>query len=289
MITSPKDFKAKLFELNNPNPQIKIIHLPSDEPFYKINLQKRTIETPEFLSVREDHNAETIFFEVDRYFDNIDLSKMACIITYINANPNSKENGFIYSPPFIDIKTKPGKIIIPWVIEGPATKYAGTITFSFQFYHVSKSYKINGQILSVEQYEKLYGYGNLPEYTKVIITKEQYDENKSSYFLRNEKSECYLPRDIENVEFDVNAEYYQRKTKEQIDALNPGYYFDYNLNTIPSKSKILYGMQEIYNQSDQEDISTPNNFETIWSAINDLRIRYEDENILYWTILEDEE
>ncbi|MBR2506714.1 MAG: hypothetical protein IKB70_07340 [Bacilli bacterium] len=74
---------------------------------------------------------------------------MTCIISFTNANPNKKENGFIYAPPFLDIVTNPGKIIIPWVIEGPATLYPGIITFAIQFYHLSKTY--NGK--TVEQYE----------------------------------------------------------------------------------------------------------------------------------------
>ena len=143
-------------------------------------------------------------------------------------------------------------------------------TLELLFYHVSKYYVFNNQTVTVEEYEKLNGYGKLPEYTKVTISKEQYDANKTSYYLRNEKSECYLPRDIENAEFDSKAEYYQRKTSEEIQALNPDYYFDYNLNTLPAKSKILHGMEAIHNESDVEDINTPNNFESIWNAINEL-------------------
>ena len=31
----------------------------------------------------------------------------------------------------VEMELKPGKIIIPWVIEGPATLFEGTVTFAF--------------------------------------------------------------------------------------------------------------------------------------------------------------
>ena len=35
---------------------------------HPIDLNKRTIDVPECLSVEKDHRAETIYFKVDRYF-----------------------------------------------------------------------------------------------------------------------------------------------------------------------------------------------------------------------------
>jgi hypothetical protein len=40
------------------------------------------VATPEVLSVEYDHNSKSIFFSVDRFFDNVDLSEMSCVIQY---------------------------------------------------------------------------------------------------------------------------------------------------------------------------------------------------------------
>lgn len=275
MITSPHDYQAYLYSLNNPNHRLQITKLPNDEPIYKVDLNKRTIKAPEFLSVNLDHNAETIFFEVDRYFENVDLAEMTCILSYINANPNKKENGFIYHPPFIDIITKPGKIIIPWFIEGPATLYGGDITFAIQFYHLSKTY--DG--MTAKEYESFYGEDNLPEYKKVgRITKEQF--NNKFYYLKNSDSECYY-----NENYDENKIYFERKTAAEIEKIKIGYSYDYNLNTLPAKSKILHGMKEIINEGNNNYNYQVDTLKEIWDAINNIKSNYEDKNILYWTIL----
>lgn len=276
MITSYYDYQAYLYSLNNPNHRLQITKLPSDEPFYKIDLNKRTIQAPDFLSVNLDHNAETIFFEVDRYFENIDLADMTCVLSYINANPNPKESGFIYHPPFIDIITKPGKIIIPWFIEGPATLYSGNITFAIQFYHLEKTY--SG--LTAKEYEDFYGKDNLPEFKKVgKITEEQF--SKKYYYLKNEKSECYY-----DEVYNQNNIYFERKTAAEIEGLDIGYSYSYNLNTLPAKSKILYGMKEIINEGNENYNYKVDTLKEIWSAINEIKSSYEDKNILYWTIIE---
>lgn len=108
------------------------------EPIYNIDLNSRTIETPKYLSVKYDHNAETIYFAVDRYFDNVDLSNVFCAIQYQNANPDTSQNGFIYYVEYIDITSlaDENKMLIPWVIEGHATAFSGPITFSIKFYEI---------------------------------------------------------------------------------------------------------------------------------------------------------
>lgn len=134
MITTPQDYYSKLHLIQDTNKPSIAILLPSDEKIYNIDLNTRTIEAPQYLSVEKDHMAETIYFLVDRYFDHIDLSTTTCIIQYVNA----KREPRIYAVPFMDITTFEGKILFPWCIEGEATKAAGNIQYSIKFYNTFK-------------------------------------------------------------------------------------------------------------------------------------------------------
>lgn len=143
MITTPEEYLAKLHLIQNNNFPTTAILLPSDETIYNIDLNKRTIESPEFLSVATDHYAETIYFRVARYFDNMDLTNTVCLIQYENENAVNEDGepagGFCYLVPFYDIEhfKETDEILFPWAIGGPATAAAGKITFSVRFYRVS--------------------------------------------------------------------------------------------------------------------------------------------------------
>lgn len=120
MITFSPEYQEKLWEIQNMNLLRKVVLVPHNEKILAVDLNARTIETPEFLSVSKDHEAETIYFEFDRYYDMVDLTTMICIIQYKNAAGEE----FIYPVPFYDIDTlsyKGNKVLIPWCIQGPAT------------------------------------------------------------------------------------------------------------------------------------------------------------------------
>lgn len=157
MITTPADYLSLLhkiqqdrdYKIGQGNRPTGLIVLPTDEKIYDINLNTRVVKAPEFLSVEYDHNSETIYFKCDRYFDNVDLAgdQITIVIQYENNNNTpgaDKKKGFIYVPPFVDIeyfkkKGEQNKILIPWVIEGPATAYAGPVTFSIKFYRLDNA------------------------------------------------------------------------------------------------------------------------------------------------------
>ena len=64
MITTPEEYLSKLHLIQNNNfPTIAIL-LPRDETIYNIDLNTRTIEAPEYLSVETDHYAETVLIEM---------------------------------------------------------------------------------------------------------------------------------------------------------------------------------------------------------------------------------
>lgn len=151
-------FKQTLYELQTSNSKELInFNFPSDQKFFYIDLNTRKIEAPENLSVRFDHNAETVFFVVDRYFDTVDLTKQQCIIQYQNANPNLSQSAYLYYVPYYSLIESDTKIIFPWIIEGAATAYTGDVLFSVRFYTLNES----GE-------EFLYNLNTIPNKSKVL-------------------------------------------------------------------------------------------------------------------------
>lgn len=141
MITQPSDYEEMLWQIQSNAPRETAILLPKDEQIYDVNLNTRTINVPKFLSVAKDHQAETLYFKLDRYFGLKDLSQTTCIIEYTNALGDS----YIYPVPFYDVKTfsNEGKMLIPWCIQGHATEAAGVVKFAITFYVIDGRHKLN--------------------------------------------------------------------------------------------------------------------------------------------------
>lgn len=137
MITTPEEYFASLYRIQDQNPPALALLLPSTEHIYEVDLTTRKIEAPEFLSVLTDHKAEVIYFKVDRFFDYMDLANTVCVIQYVNA----AGEGHYYRVPFFDITTfsAEDKILFPWCIDGAATKAAGTVRYSIRFYKIDDS------------------------------------------------------------------------------------------------------------------------------------------------------
>lgn len=141
MITSEKEYNELLYVINDPNNTTDdptYYRIPHYEPIYNIDLSTRTIEAPEFLSVLEDHNAEVIWFKVDRFYDDVDLYGSTCWIQYKNA---LKEDYIQHSVPKVIAESNHDVLYFPWAIAGPATRAAGNVQFSFQFFKMSEDGK----------------------------------------------------------------------------------------------------------------------------------------------------
>lgn len=141
MITNAQDYEEALWELQQSAPTRRAILLPKDEKIYDIDLNTRKISVPKILSVAKDHEAETIYFKFDRYYDYIDLTTKCCVIQYTNANGES----FIYPVPYYDTQTFAdlNQVIIPWCIQGKATEKAGIIKFAVKWYSVNENKKLS--------------------------------------------------------------------------------------------------------------------------------------------------
>lgn len=139
MITDAQEFKQRLLEIQNDS-VVTYTTLPSNEPRFIIDANSREISIPvefEFLAVLNDHKAETVYFEIDRYFDNQDLSECTCVVQFINENTKFDKSSEGISPvTYIDLETIDGKIIFGWEITNDCAVYGGTIAFAVRFYSI---------------------------------------------------------------------------------------------------------------------------------------------------------
>lgn len=162
MITSREEYLQNLTIINDANKPLIAALIPKSEPIYEIDLNTRTIKAPNFVAVEGDHNAETIYFKVDRYYDSWDLAHSACLIQYQNSGIKESLGSF-YLIPYYDLITlkDEGKIILPWMISNSAAAVEGTVTFSFRFFELD---------LGDEEgnYKYIYCLNTKPASTKIL-------------------------------------------------------------------------------------------------------------------------
>ena len=218
MVVSSEEFFANLFALTDGgNPPTLAALLPKSESIYNIDLNSRTIEAPEFLSVRYDHNSETVYFIVDRYFDNQDLSDTCCVIQYINA----KQEGRFYVVPYYDIVTfaLENKMIVPWCIEGEATKAAGDVTYSIRFFKTDATgKKLTYNLNTLSSTSTVLNGMNILDYYEVQLSAETYEPGK--FYVKNSEGnyeKSTLAFDAREVYYALSDKYsYESDTLEAI-------------------------------------------------------------------------
>ena len=123
MKTSREEYLQRLQDIQNSS-ATQYVMLPTDEPRFIIDSNSRKIIVPDeftFLGLKKDTGAETIYFEVDRYFDTHDLSQNTCIVQFINENDAGKVEEGIYPVTILDVDSVPGKIIFGWTITNEVT------------------------------------------------------------------------------------------------------------------------------------------------------------------------
>lgn len=163
--------------------------VPSDEKIYNIDLNSRTITAPEFIGVSKDHRAETIYFKVPRYYDNMDLSQTTCVVQYINA----KKERRIFAVPFVDITTfkSSDEMVFPWVIDRGAARTEGTVTFSIKFYLIGEGgVQKDGADENSPAY--IYELNTLPTTTKVLTGMTVITSNISQWGIDGCDDATYL-------------------------------------------------------------------------------------------------
>lgn len=179
-------FEDSLFELQNQKdesgrsyPQLTNL-LPSKDSIYELDLNTRQANLPQFAGVQYDHNAEVIYFKCPRYYENVDLTEMVCIIQYINA----KGQAGIYWVPYYDINyygdgedigefIENPTMLIPWVLGGLATAATGKLTFSIRLYKLRKD--------DNDEYHYTYNLSTRPQALNIIVGMELSDEDIAHY------------------------------------------------------------------------------------------------------------
>lgn len=139
------------------------VNMPSDKQFYEIDLSSRTINGPTTISVQGEHYAETIYFLVDRFYDNMDLAQTNCVVHYVIGNKS-----YVYAVPFCDVRSYDGKIIIPWSISMSATQESGTIQYFVRFYLIDDSE-------NTENPQYIYNLNTRPATSRILTTLSQED------------------------------------------------------------------------------------------------------------------
>lgn len=208
MITDSKEYLGLLYKIQDENPPSLAVLAPAYEPFIEIDWSTRTINAPEFISVKSDHRSETVFFKMGRYYDCVDLSRMCGIIQYINA----AGEGRVYTIPFYDVDTcsDENMILFPWVIEGEATKAAGKIQYSIRFFELDDSgtyllYNLNTLPAESQVLEGInMKYDEV--YKKVELTSQTY--RKGVYYVLNRNGNYVLSTE----DYDTNQTYYEMTT-----------------------------------------------------------------------------
>ncbi len=146
MITSPQSYNEILDSIKN-NPDmglgsvVKMVN-PDTEPIFVIDSNKRTITVPKELQtigVAGDHNAETVYFEIDRYFDSYDLKQLACLVQYRNAIED--EYIFMCDPNEYVVVDEDGasKIRFGWTVGQTVTAAEGMVEFAVRFFTLEDS------------------------------------------------------------------------------------------------------------------------------------------------------
>ena len=183
MIVNSEEYYDLLQHINDYNPP-RVVPLHPGSIIMDIDLNSRTIDAPTYLSVQDDHLAETVYFRVDRFYENQDLINTVGIIQYVNA----KGDGYIYPIPYYDLITEKenNKILFPWCIEGHVTEKAGNVEFSIKFYEI-------------ENKEINYILNTKPAISKVIngLNTEAIKNNGDYQYLLSIADE--LIADIENL------------------------------------------------------------------------------------------
>ena len=252
---------SKLLVIQDDNPP-SIITLDPEDNVYEIDLDARTVEDIDTVIIESDHKSRVLYFKVARYFDNIDLTNMTCIIEYINA----KNESYTYIVPFYDISTfeKERKICFSWEISQLAAKASGTIKYAITFYKVNEDatailYRLNTKPQSFTIQSSI---GFTIEDTRI---EAQYVE---SYDTEFQTGKIYYTRTVENV---VDAD-----GNPKVDATGT----EIKMITYSIASNYIEGTT-YYEKVNLYDETIDNYFEVLVSAAKTAQ-----EGALSWIILE---
>lgn len=107
-----------------------LLIMPADEPLFQIDANTRVITIPDHfrkngISIQGDHLSETVYFEMDRYFDKRDLATTNIYINWKMGNLEGRTAALYPSVNLIE-----DKIVFGWPIDNRITANKGNVQFS---------------------------------------------------------------------------------------------------------------------------------------------------------------
>lgn len=157
----PTYYAALKHMIDNQNiPLNKFYRIPLEEPYFEVDMNARSIKVPEIFSnyglgVTGDANAEMVFFEVERFFDGVDLyalvqeNQQEGVVTgawvqWKNVTTGTTGNSKIIFHDAADTvrkdaagnETRTEVMYLGWVITKEMTAEAGNLEFSLRFFKV---------------------------------------------------------------------------------------------------------------------------------------------------------
>lgn len=134
------------------------LYAPLKEPYLEIDANTRTINIPNIfvnngIGVEGDHYAETLCFQINRYFDTIDLSNTTVYIHWMlnegGERKEGKDNAY-----FVDSIAKKDYLIIGWPLNRNKFATFGTLKFYLSF-EIGTQYILNTLSATVKINKKL--------------------------------------------------------------------------------------------------------------------------------------
>lgn len=142
-ISTLDEYFQHLHEISLKDPSLIILPLDEEKFFIDGNSRKITVPqafTKNGVGVQGDHYAEYIYFEIDRYFENIDFGSpsITAVVEFIDANQQKH-----FTKAWIKYTDeKSSKVTIGWPITQDVTSKAGSIKFSVRLFELEgNSYK----------------------------------------------------------------------------------------------------------------------------------------------------
>lgn len=117
------------------NESLQYTMLPVDEEKFVIDANTRAIKVPtnftkNGIGVQGDDVAEIVWFEIDRYYDIIDFYNTRPVVQWKHSG---ETESYISDAWFVDINTKPDKLIFGWPLEKAICEKSGDLEFSVRF------------------------------------------------------------------------------------------------------------------------------------------------------------
>ncbi len=212
-ISTLDEYFQHLNEISQKDPSLII--LPLDEEKFSIDGNSRKIAVPQAFTkngvgVQGDHYAEYIYFEIDRYFENIDFGSpsITAVVEFIDANQQKH-----FTKAWIKYTDeKRTKVIIGWPITQDVTSKAGSIKFSVRLFELDgNSYKrsfgtLIGQLVvnpsldfAISKAEIDNIQGNLTDDVEGEVLKRMIDSPTADYSAEKVVSPVFLFRYKEKV------------------------------------------------------------------------------------------